>query len=142
MASSNSVSLVEDSEAFNQLLERANNFGISWSELLAPSASADCEPEPEPELELAPVANWLLSHPKVILMEDGGIHTCHISNRVLAEAVDELIGKPVGSYVKIDQSPSHCMAPGGYCSSWVYYYVAGIREDGSERICVAVLPIQ
>jgi hypothetical protein len=142
MASSTPVSLVEDREAFHQLLARADKFGMSWSELLAPSASAELDPEQESEPEATPLpANWLLSHPKVLLEADG-IYTAHISNRVLAEAVEDLVGKPVGSYVKINQTPSHCMASGGYCSSQVYYYVAGIYEDGSERIGVAVLPIQ
>jgi hypothetical protein len=159
MASSTPVSLVEDPEAFHLLLARANQFGMSWSELHEDPLHED--PLHEDPLYKAGYKGLKLGelikfypniNPTMTPFNNdteffhpafAGEYTGSISNRVLVDTLNEFIEERKHSepplFVEIDQNPSHCMAPGGYCSSQVYYYVAGIYKDGSERICVAVL---
>jgi hypothetical protein len=116
--------------------EFKSQFGMSISEIQAPSASA--EPEPDDVPDTWP-AKPFLENPKVILVD---VHTepeeetvvstewlGAVSCRVTAYAMEVIRKKPLGSYVEIDQGATHYMVGGASASQQTV-----LRQGPSERL--------
>ena len=137
--------------------EFKSQFGMSISEIQAPSASA--EPEPDDVPDTWP-AKPILKNPNVILVdvhadpeeetaeeetpeEETVVHTDWIgavSCRVTADAMEVIRTLPLGSYVEIDQGATHYMVEARQHPNKLYY--VKVLKNGYERIHLAVVPNQ